>query len=249
MIACLCLSQVVLECELCTSTFPFLVQLAALSWGITPKPELSKLGHSNNRSHKWTVNLRQYKTQPYERQSFGSSYCLMALTSPSFFFLSLRSCLSPSLSLLLCFLSSFRSVSLPRCMSSHLNYCRHCCRIWTTPTGLTGKVNKLLKMKNSAGESRVIYSLHRLFLLFFPSPPWLLAFLFSYHFYSPPMYHPFASAYVGLCWFPLWFISLFFFYVYFTLYLFPHLFFSPLIFLLAHLCRLCLFPPFLSSSL
>lgn len=77
--------------------------------------------------------------------------------------------LCPPLSLPLCFLPFICLDSLLHCMSSHLNYCRHC-RIATKPTDLTGKVNHLLKMKNSAGESRVIFSFHlfiqRVFLLF-----------------------------------------------------------------------------------
>lgn len=129
------------------------------------------------------------------------------LQNPLFLFcLSFRSCQSPSLSLLLCFLPCFRSDSLPLCMSSHLNYCRHCRRIATTPTGLTGKVNKLLKMKNSAGESRVIYSLHLLFLLVFPTPL-VLAFLFSFYFYGLPRCHAFTAACIVLI-FVDFFISL-----------------------------------------
>lgn len=163
------------------------------------------------------------------------------LQHPLFFFflLSLCSSPSPSSSLLLCFLSSFHSVSLPRCMSSHQNYCRHCCRIWTTPTGLTGKVNKLLKMKNSAGVSGVIYSLHLLFLLLFPSRPRPAG-----AFYPPSIFTVCTGAVLqkaaltALCWFLRWFTSLFVFYVCFSVHISFHTFFitpPPLFFLLSWL--------------
>lgn len=115
-------------------------------------------------------------------------------------------------------------------MSSHLNYCRHCRRIATTPTGLTGKVNKLLKMKNSAGESRVIYSLHLLFLLVFPTPPLVLAFLFSFFFYGLPRCHAFTAACIVLI-FVDFFISLsvfFVFYVCFSIQISFHTLLTPL---------------------
>lgn len=56
-IACLCLSRVVVEGELCTSTFLCLVKLATLNWAITPKPWCTKLGHSNNCSHKYRTEI------------------------------------------------------------------------------------------------------------------------------------------------------------------------------------------------
>lgn len=88
--------------------------------------------------------------------------------------------LCPPLSLLL--LPFVCLDSLLHCMSSHLNYCRHC-RIATKPTGLTGKVNHLLKMKNSAGEGRVIFSFHLfiqcVFLLFLSCCLSVLLYLWS----------------------------------------------------------------------
>lgn len=182
-IACLCLSRAVLKCELCTSTLPFLFQLAALIWGITLKPQYSKLGHCNNCPHKWTVNLRQCKTQPYERQSFGSAYCLMASKFP-FFHLFFYLCFYLSLSLsLLCFLSSFHSVSLPYCMSSYWKYCRHSAESELYLQAWLERSTSCLKWR-IAQQSRVICSLHLFFLVFFPSPLQLCFFILLVFFWS-----------------------------------------------------------------
>lgn len=147
------------------------------------------------------------------------------------FFLSFHSSLSPSLSLLLCFLPSFCFDSLPRCMSSHLNYCRHCCRITTTPTGLTGKVNKLLKLKNSAGESGVISSLHLLFLPIFLAPPPVLAFFFFFHFtvcLGAMLFFP-AVCILWICvdFFIGLLVFFFIFYVFFSIQISVHTLFYP----------------------
>lgn len=137
--------------------------IPALIWGITPKPPHSKRGHCNNCPHKWTVNLRQCKTQAYERQSFGSAHCLMASTVPSFFTLSPHPCLF-SLLLPLRLASLLHELS-PKVLQAF-------CRVWAIPTGLTGKVNKLLKMKNSAGEQSNLFS------------PSSISFLSSFGFFS-----------------------------------------------------------------
>lgn len=143
--------------------------IPALIWGITPKPQYSNLGHCNNCPYKWTVNLRQCKTQPYERQSFGSAHCLMASTFPSFYFFSLSLFLSLSLFIPICFLSSFRSVSLPYCMSCHRKYCRHSADSELYLQAWLERSTSCLKWR-IAQESRVICSLHLFFLVFYSLP-------------------------------------------------------------------------------
>lgn len=122
--------------------------------------------------------------------------------------------------------------------------------MWTTPTGLTGKVNKLLKMKNSAGESAVIYSLHLLFLLFFPTPQLPAFLLSSFHFYSPHRCCGFSAARVVLCVDVTdgLLVYLSFTSVFLTVSLSTPLSYIPLSLfnMLALLCPLCLSPPHLS---
>lgn len=98
----------------------------------------------------------------------------------------------------------------PYCTSFQLNYCRYCSRIWVTPTSLTGKVNKLLKMKNSTRESEIIYSFHLPCLILLTSPSQshfliLLQFLWC----GQVILVLFSQSSYCCMWFLLWFISLF----------------------------------------